>query len=79
MTIRTNPNRRRAGGERWGTVLAVAGLMLAMFLVELDQTVVATAMPKIIADLKGFEQYPWVTTAYLLASTSVIPVTNPRS
>ena len=74
MTIRTNPNRRRAGGERWGTVLAVAGLMLAMFLVELDQTVVATAMPKIIADLKGFEQYPWVTTAYLLASTSVIPV-----
>jgi len=63
-----------AHGERWEAVLAVAGLMLAMFLVALDQTVVATAMPKIIADLEGFEHYPWVTTAYLLASTAMIPV-----
>lgn len=56
------------------TVLAVAGLMLALFLVALDQTVVGTALPKIIADLNGFEHYAWVTTAYLLASTSMIPV-----
>src|SRR5919107_1438951 len=56
------------------TVLAVAGLMLALFLVALDQTVVGTALPKIIADLNGFEHYAWVTTAYLLASTAVIPV-----
>lgn len=60
--------------ERWGTVLAVAGLMLALFLVALDQTVVGTALPKIIAELNGFERYAWVTTAYLLASTSMIPV-----
>jgi MFS family permease len=45
------------------TVLAVAGLMLALFLVALDQTVVGTALPKIIADLNGFEHYAWVTTA----------------
>ena len=38
-------------------VLAVAGLMLALFLVALDQTIVGTALPKIIADLRGFEQY----------------------
>ena len=59
---------------RRGTLLAVAGLMLSLFLVALDQTVVGTALPKIIADLHGFERYAWVTTAYLLASTSMIPV-----
>ena len=61
-------------GREWGTVLAVAGLMLALFLVALDQTVVGTALPQIIADLEGFERYAWVTTAYLLASTAMIPV-----
>jgi EmrB/QacA subfamily drug resistance transporter len=59
---------------RWGTVLAVAGLMLALFLVSLDQTVVGTALPKIVAELNGFARYAWVTTAYLLASTSMIPI-----
>jgi EmrB/QacA subfamily drug resistance transporter len=59
---------------RWGTVLAVAGLMLALFLVALDQTVVGTALPKIVAELNGFQRYAWVTTAYLLASTSMIPI-----
>lgn len=61
-------------GREWGTALAVAGLMLALFLVALDQTVVGTALPQIIADLKGFERYAWVTTSYLLASTAMIPV-----
>ena len=52
----------------------MAGLMLALFLVALDQTVVGTALPKIVAELNGFERYAWVTTAYLLASTAMIPV-----
>lgn len=60
--------------SRRETILAVAGLMLALFLVALDQTIVGTALPKIIADLNGFEHYAWVTTAYLLASTAMIPV-----
>ncbi len=59
---------------RRATVFAVAGLMLALFLVALDQTIVGTALPKIVADLSGFERYAWVTTAYLLASTAMIPV-----
>lgn len=59
---------------RRATVLAVAGLMLALFLVAFDQTIVGTALPKIIAELNGFEKYAWVTTPYLLASTSMIPV-----
>ena len=63
--------RRASDG---GVFLAVAGLMLALFLVALDQTIVGTALPKIIADLQGFEKYAWVTTAYLLASTATIPV-----
>jgi EmrB/QacA subfamily drug resistance transporter len=59
---------------RRATFLAVAGLMLSLFLVALDQTVVGTALPKIIADLHGFERYAWVTTSYLLASTATIPI-----
>lgn len=55
-------------------MFAVAGLMLALFLVALDQTIVGTALPKIVAELNGFEKYAWVTTAYLLASTAMIPV-----
>ena len=65
-------------GQEWGTGLAVAGLMLALFLVALDQTVVGTALPQIIADLEGSERYAWVTTAYLLASTAMIPVIGKR-
>ena len=65
---------RARGSAGRGTLLAVAGLMLALFLVALDQTVVGTALPKIIAELEGFDKYAWVTTAYLLASTSMIPV-----
>ncbi|MDP9374812.1 MAG: MFS transporter [Chloroflexota bacterium] len=57
-----------------GTALAAAGLILVLFLVSLDQTVVGTAMPRIIAELRGFERYAWVTTAYLLAETAVIPI-----
>ena len=48
--------------------------MLALFLVALDQTVVGTALPKIVAELNGFKHYAWITTAHLLASTSMIPV-----
>ncbi len=54
--------------------LTMAGVMLAMFLASLDQTVVGTAMPRIIADLGGFAYYAWVTTAYLVASTTLVPI-----
>ena len=52
----------------------MAGLLLAMFLAALDQTIVSTAMPRIIADLGGFDRYTWVTTAYLVASTVAVPI-----
>ena len=63
-----------AAQGRRETVLAMAGLALVLFLVSLDGTVVGTAMPRIIAELNGFELYAWVTTAYLLAQTAVIPI-----
>ncbi len=50
--------------------------MLALFLGALDQTIVGTAMPRIITDLGGFTQYTWVTTAYIIASTITVPVTG---
>lgn len=70
-----------AGGEyeqprfsRRETLLTMAGVLLVMLLASLDQTIVGTAMPRIIANLNGFDQYTWVTTAYLLTSTVMVPI-----
>jgi EmrB/QacA subfamily drug resistance transporter len=52
----------------------LTGLMLAMLLAALDQTIVGTAEPMIIASLSGFNRYPWVATAYLLCSTISVPI-----
>ena len=52
----------------------LSGLMLSMLLAALDQTIVGTAEPRIIASLSGFDRYPWVSTAYLLCSTISVPI-----
>jgi EmrB/QacA subfamily drug resistance transporter len=52
----------------------ILGLLLAMLLAALDQTIVATAMPTIGHDLHDIEHLPWIVTAYLLASTAVTPL-----
>ncbi len=52
----------------------MTGLVLAMFLAALDQTIVGTAEPRIIASLSGFNRYPWVATAYMLTSTMIVPI-----
>ena len=52
----------------------MAGIMLGLFLASLDTTIVATAMPQIITDLEGFDRYAWVTTAYLVAFTTTMPI-----
>ncbi|HEX4999149.1 MAG TPA: MDR family MFS transporter [Terriglobia bacterium] len=52
----------------------LSGLMLTMLLAALDQTIVGTAEPNIIASLSGFDRYPWVATAYLLCSTVSVPI-----
>ncbi len=50
------------------------GLMMCLLLAALDQTIVGTAEPRIIASLSGFDRYPWVATAYLLTSTICMPI-----
>lgn len=56
------------------TLLTMAGVLLVMLLASLDQTIVSTAMPHIISELQGFDRYTWVTTAYLLTSTVMVPI-----
>jgi len=50
------------------------GVILGMLLAALDQTIVGTALPRIVANLGGLDHYAWVVTAYLLASTVSIPI-----
>ncbi|GER90203.1 hypothetical protein KDW_43650 [Dictyobacter vulcani] len=56
------------------TLLTMVGVLLVMLLASLDQTIVSTAMPHIVSELKGFDRYTWVTTAYLLTSTVMVPI-----
>jgi EmrB/QacA subfamily drug resistance transporter len=57
-------------------IFTFVGVMLAMFLSALDQTIVGTAMPRIISDLGGFSQYTWITTAYIITSAVTVPITG---
>src|SRR5712664_2671747 len=52
----------------------LGAILLALFLFALDQTVVGTALPRIVTDLKGNDLYVWVVTIYLLTSTISGPV-----
>lgn len=60
--------------SRRETLFTMYGVLMVMLLASLDQTIVATAMPDIVANLNGFDQYTWVTTAYLLTSTVTVPI-----
>jgi EmrB/QacA subfamily drug resistance transporter len=58
-----------------GRILAIySGLMVTLLLAALDQTIVSTALPRIVGDLGGLTQYSWVFTAYLLATTVTVPI-----
>ncbi|HLO02856.1 MAG TPA: MDR family MFS transporter [Symbiobacteriaceae bacterium] len=54
----------------WVTI----ALMVGIFVAALDQTIVDTAFPRMIADLHGETIFTWVITAYMLASTAIVPV-----
>ena len=62
------------GLSRSKVILATAGTMLALLLAALDQTIVGTAIPRIVADLNGLDRLAWVTTAYLVTSTTMTPI-----
>lgn len=52
----------------------LSGVILAMLLSSLDQTIVSTAMPTIVQELDGLEHISWVFTAYMLGSTVTVPI-----
>ena len=56
------------------SLLATLGICFVIMLVALDQTIVGTALPTIVAELKGFDLYAWVATAYLLTSVITVPI-----
>jgi EmrB/QacA subfamily drug resistance transporter len=62
------------GSSRTQVVLATVGVALALLLAALDQTIVGVAMPRIVSELHGLSYYAWVTTAYLITSTALVPV-----
>ena len=64
----------RASVSRERLIMILVGVMLGMLLAALDQTIVGTAMPRVIADLNGLEHYAWVFTSYMLASTVMVPI-----
>ena len=76
ITVATQNQRRLRG---FALISLITALMLTLFLEALDQTIVGTAMPRIIAQLHGLDRYSWVVTAYILASMTMIPIVGKLS
>jgi len=68
VTTTSDPATKRS------ILLLFAGLMVTMLLSALDQTIFSTALPTIVGELDGVNHMLWVTTAYILASTIMMPV-----
>ncbi|MGO4539914.1 MDR family MFS transporter [Paenibacillus sp. 2TAB19] len=80
MTEQTNSaaqeNDVNSGNKRG---LLIIGLLIAMLFAALDGTIVGTAMPTIILEMGGLELMAWVTTAYMLTSTTIVPIAGKLS
>ncbi|GAB4324750.1 MAG: hypothetical protein Kow0010_06790 [Dehalococcoidia bacterium] len=59
--------------------LVLGTLMLSLFVAALNQTVVATATPRILSDLGGFDRFSWLFTSFMLANTVVVPLVGKLS
>lgn len=55
-------------------VVVMAGTLLGLFTAAMDQTIVATSLPRIVASLGGLGLFPWVFTAFMLTSTTAVPI-----
>src|SRR2546421_4103132 len=60
--------------SRSARILATIGVALALFLAALDQTIVGTALPRIVTELNGLDYFAWVATAYLVTSAILTPI-----
>ncbi len=70
MTTLTN-GQSISEKDKKATLIA---LLIVFLLAALDMTILSTAMPRIVSELNGIELYAWVTTAYMLASTVLVPI-----
>jgi EmrB/QacA subfamily drug resistance transporter len=68
------PQSLSATVSRQRLISILIGVLLGMLLAALDQTIVGTALPRIVSNLGGLDHYAWVVTAYLLASTVSVPI-----
>ena len=76
ITATTDSKPRLRG---FALISVIAALMLTLFLEALDQTIVGTALPRIIEELHGLDRYSWVVTAYILATMTMIPIVGKLS
>ncbi len=76
-TMFASQSQPRLGG--FALVSVMIALMLTLLLEALDQAIVGTAMPRIIAQLHGLDRYSWVVTAYILASMTMVPIVGKLS
>ena len=60
--------------SRKRVIIVTVGIMLSLFMAAVESTVVATAMPTIVSELGGLAFYSWVFTAYMLTSTTTVPI-----
>ena len=74
MAVAVFPTRPRVDASN--RVLTLAGLLLTLLLAALDATIVGTALPRIITELGGVDRYTWIVTAYLLTSTTLVPISG---
>ena len=66
----SDPTERSFGRS----LAALLGICLAFMLIALNTSVVGTAMPRIVAELRGFALYPWAASAYLLGNAVMVPI-----
>src|SRR5579859_6317202 len=76
ITAETSSQPRLRG---FALISVITVLMLTLLLEALDQTIVGTAMPRIIEALHGLDRYSWVVTSYILASMTMIPIVGKLS
>ncbi|MEJ6627473.1 MAG: MDR family MFS transporter [Actinomycetes bacterium] len=76
MSNRNSPNNNVAPKilTHKEIMFVLSGLMVGMLLAALDQTIVSTALKRIVEDFDGLAHYTWVVTAYLLTSTASTPL-----
>ena len=71
---RRNVTEQTAVGFRSERGPVLIALMLCTGLVAIEATILATAVPSIVADIGGFAQFPWLFSIYLLAQAVSVPV-----